>query len=172
MRAVKTVRGGSRSAGLADWRSIVRPIIFKDMDGGGGGPGNSNIYKGVYRNGGSSGRTAYSRADSSYHRKLTMFARAYTALYVLLSLSVLAAAKPWGAPPPTTTTVTVTAPAPTVTTVSQCNTGPIQCCQQVESVSCPGMLILTTWTNSLDGYRQALQRETCSWASWVSFCPI
>ncbi|KAJ3554972.1 hypothetical protein NM688_g2826 [Phlebia brevispora] len=70
--------------------------------------------------------------------------RAYAVLaYVLFSLSFLAAAMPGGAPPPTTKTVTVTAPAPTVTTVSQCNTGPIQCCDQVESASsAAGSLLL------------------------------
>ena len=61
-----------------------------------------------------------------------MFARIYTAFLIALSLSLLAVATPWGVP---TVTVTETAPAPTVTTVSECNTGPIQCCDQVLDVS-------------------------------------
>ena len=63
-----------------------------------------------------------------------MFAKAYTLFfYMLFSLSLLAAAMP-NNPPPVTVTVTATAPTTTVTS-SQCNTGSIQCCQQVESVS-------------------------------------
>ncbi|KAJ3536093.1 hypothetical protein NM688_g6881 [Phlebia brevispora] len=74
---------------------------------------------------------------------LKMFARVYnTIIYLVFSLSLLAAAMP-NNPPPVTTTITVTAPAPTVTTVSQCNTGSIQCCQQVESASsAAGSLLL------------------------------
>lgn len=59
--------------------------------------------------------------------------------YALFAFSVLAVATPWGAPtttPPVTTTVTVTAPGSTTTVSSgNCNTGPIQCCKSVESVS-------------------------------------
>ncbi|KAI5118972.1 hypothetical protein M0805_001111 [Coniferiporia weirii] len=58
-------------------------------------------------------------------------------LAALLASPILAAATPGGAPttkPPVTTTVTVTA-TPTATTVSQCNTGDIQCCQSTESAS-------------------------------------
>ena len=69
-----------------------------------------------------------------------MFARVYaTILYVFFSVSLLAVATPWGVPTTTTptVTVTVTAPAPTVTTVSQCNTGSIQCCDQVLDVCIP-----------------------------------
>ena len=61
-----------------------------------------------------------------------MLARAYKFLLLVLSVCLLAAAAPNNEP---TKTITVTAPAPTVTTVSQCNTGSVQCCQQVESVS-------------------------------------
>lgn len=68
-------------------------------------------------------------------RTLKMFARVPAAfLCIVFYLSVLAVATPWGVTPTPTVTVTVTAPAPTVTTVSQCNTGPEQCCDQVISV--------------------------------------
>ena len=63
----------------------------------------------------------------------------------VLALALLAVATPYpiverNNPPPTTTTavvtktITVTAPASTVTTVSQCNTGSIQCCDSVQWV--------------------------------------
>ncbi|GJE95856.1 fungal hydrophobin [Phanerochaete sordida] len=74
-----------------------------------------------------------------------MFARPVTFIYALLALVVLAAATPnpenakrW-APPPTTSTVTVTATttAPGSTSTSACSTGPIQCCNSVESASSP-----------------------------------
>ncbi|KAJ8487052.1 hypothetical protein ONZ51_g4461 [Trametes cubensis] len=63
------------------------------------------------------------------------------------SLAVLAAATPnqkrWDTPTPTVT-VTVTAPASTPTEpASSCSTGPIQCCNSVESASDPvGSLLL------------------------------
>ncbi|KAI0093406.1 fungal hydrophobin-domain-containing protein [Irpex rosettiformis] len=70
----------------------------------------------------------------------------------LLALSTLAVATPapaekrWGSPtttPATTKTVTVTAPA-TTTTISSgnCNTGPIQCCQSVQSANTPAVTTL------------------------------
>ncbi|EIW85892.1 fungal hydrophobin [Coniophora puteana RWD-64-598 SS2] len=63
-----------------------------------------------------------------------MFARLST---IVLAASVLVAAKPWGGDG-TTTTVTVTAPTSTATEpASQCNTGPIQCCDQVNDISDP-----------------------------------
>ncbi|GBE83670.1 fungal hydrophobin-domain-containing protein [Sparassis latifolia] len=62
----------------------------------------------------------------------------FSRFVVASSLALLAVATPWGVPTETATstvTLTVTAPAPTVTTVSQCNTGSIQCCQSVESAN-------------------------------------
>ncbi|PSR72528.1 hypothetical protein PHLCEN_2v11598 [Hermanssonia centrifuga] len=57
---------------------------------------------------------------------------------------------PGGSPP--TKTVTVTAPAATVTTVSQCNTGSIQCCNQViSSTSTQANLLLGLLGVVLDG---------------------
>ena len=62
-----------------------------------------------------------------------MLARAYAAFfYAIFTFTLLAAATPWGV---TTVTVTATAPAVTTTTVSQCNTGSIQCCNQTMEVS-------------------------------------
>ena len=62
-----------------------------------------------------------------------MLARLQTAFfYALFALSVLAAAIPHDSPP--TQTVTVTA-APASTAAGDCNTGDIQCCEQVQSVS-------------------------------------
>ncbi|TBU59270.1 fungal hydrophobin [Dichomitus squalens] len=71
-----------------------------------------------------------------------MFSRAVVTLYFLLSLSILAAAKPWNTtPPPVTTTatatVTVTVSAPAPTGGDTCSTGPIQCCNSVGSASDP-----------------------------------
>ena len=59
------------------------------------------------------------------------FSRA--AAFLACTLPLLAAANP--APNNPTVTVTVTAAAPTVTTVSQCNTGSIECCDQTLAVS-------------------------------------
>ncbi|TFY64146.1 hypothetical protein EVG20_g6047 [Dentipellis fragilis] len=62
-------------------------------------------------------------------------------LSVLATSAVMVAASPapWGNPtttPAITTTVTVTAPATTSTApASQCNTGPVQCCNSVQSAS-------------------------------------
>ncbi|KAI0826594.1 fungal hydrophobin-domain-containing protein [Trametes gibbosa] len=67
-----------------------------------------------------------------------MFAR-LPAVATVASLALLATATPakrWGSPPPTTTTVTVTAPA-AAPTGSTCSTGPIQCCNSVQSASDP-----------------------------------
>ncbi|KAJ3551983.1 hypothetical protein NM688_g4397 [Phlebia brevispora] len=80
-----------------------------------------------------------------------MFARFNTSfLYVLCTLSILAVATPGGAPP--TVIFTVTAPAPTATTISQCNTGSIQCCNQVlDSSSEEANIILDLLGIVLDG---------------------
>ncbi|KAL0956188.1 hypothetical protein HGRIS_002347 [Hohenbuehelia grisea] len=68
---------------------------------------------------------------------------------VMTVYALLAAATPWGEPvtsttakPPVTTTVTVTAPGSTVTSVDQCNTGPIQCCNSVQKASAPSAALL------------------------------
>ncbi|KAH7915185.1 hydrophobin 2 [Hygrophoropsis aurantiaca] len=70
-----------------------------------------------------------------------MFSRLSSAsLYVLATCSVFAVATPWATTTPVTKTVTVTATAPATTSTepaSQCNTGPIQCCDSVESASSP-----------------------------------
>lgn len=82
-------------------------------------------------------RQAVAYRTTSLTAPLAMFARPQaTFVYFLLSLSVLAAAMP-NNPPPVTVTVTATAPAATVTTASECDTGEIQCCDSVESVSAP-----------------------------------
>ncbi len=64
----------------------------------------------------------------------TMFSRIITSVYCALSLSILATAMPSGNGRHPTTTVTFTAPAPTHT-ASSCNTGPVQCCDELRSVS-------------------------------------
>lgn len=68
-----------------------------------------------------------------------MFARLST-VATFASLAVLAVATPMevkrgGAPPPVTKTTTVTVTAsPPASTASPCSTGPIQCCNSLESV--------------------------------------
>ncbi|THG96686.1 hypothetical protein EW026_g5190 [Hermanssonia centrifuga] len=93
-----------------------------------------------------------------------MLAHAYaTFVYALLSLSVLAVATPWGAPPPVTVTVTATAPAVTETTVSQCNTGSIQCCNQVvEADSAEGAKLLSGLLGIILGPITGLLGVDCS----------
>ncbi|KAH7913160.1 hydrophobin [Hygrophoropsis aurantiaca] len=75
-----------------------------------------------------------------------MFSRLTSAsLYVLAACSVLAVATPWETTTPATKTVTVTATAPAATgtePASQCNTGPVQCCDSVESASTPAVTTL------------------------------
>ncbi|KAJ8455802.1 hypothetical protein ONZ51_g12329 [Trametes cubensis] len=71
-----------------------------------------------------------------------MFSR-LTPFVSVASLAVLAAATPnqkrWDTSTPTVT-VTVTAPASTSTEpASSCSTGPIQCCNSVQSASAPGI---------------------------------
>ncbi|KAF5350887.1 hypothetical protein D9758_010489 [Tetrapyrgos nigripes] len=62
-----------------------------------------------------------------------MFARVHKLFFLaLFGFALLAAATPTKPNPPVTTTVTVTAPATTVTSVSQCNTGTINCCNSLE----------------------------------------
>lgn len=82
-----------------------------------------------------------------------MYARSpLTLLYALFALSVLAVATPWNVPTTTdktvTVTATVTAPGSTTTTVSQCNTGSLQCCDSTVSVS-QSYLILSRKINLL-----------------------
>ncbi|PIL27535.1 hypothetical protein GSI_10686 [Ganoderma sinense ZZ0214-1] len=81
-----------------------------------------------------------------------MFSRAVTCLYLILSLTILAAATPWQTttPPvtttvtvstpstPKTTTITVTAPASTPSGGSTCSTGPVQCCNSVGTANDAG----------------------------------
>ncbi|KAI1798179.1 fungal hydrophobin [Ganoderma leucocontextum] len=68
-----------------------------------------------------------------------MFARTLTYFYFLFALTILAAAMPGGSPPASTTTRTITvtqtasAPEPT----SSCTSGPIQCCQSIQSPTDP-----------------------------------
>lgn len=64
-----------------------------------------------------------------------MFARTLGYFYFLFALTVLAAAMPGGQPPSTTTrTITVTQTAAGPEPTSSCTTGPIQCCQSIQSV--------------------------------------
>ncbi|KAH7927952.1 fungal hydrophobin [Leucogyrophana mollusca] len=66
-----------------------------------------------------------------------MFSRLTTiSLYAVAACSVFAVATPWDTTTPVTKTVTVTATAPATTVTepaTQCNTGPVQCCDSVES---------------------------------------
>ncbi|KAI0653914.1 fungal hydrophobin [Cubamyces menziesii] len=63
-----------------------------------------------------------------------MFSRVVFTFYFVLSVALLATAKPACAPA-STTTITVSAPASTPT--GTCSTGPIQCCQSVGKASDP-----------------------------------
>ncbi|KAJ3542002.1 hypothetical protein NM688_g6019 [Phlebia brevispora] len=80
-----------------------------------------------------------------------MFARIYASFFcAMFTLSLLAVATPWAVTP--TVTVTLTAPAPTATTISQCNTGDIQCCDQVlESDSDGASILLSLLGIALEG---------------------
>ncbi|PIL27540.1 hypothetical protein GSI_10691 [Ganoderma sinense ZZ0214-1] len=63
-----------------------------------------------------------------------MFSRAIAYCYFLFALTVLAAAMPGGQPPSTTTrTITVTQTATSPEPTSSCTTGPIQCCESIQS---------------------------------------
>ncbi|PAV14909.1 fungal hydrophobin [Pyrrhoderma noxium] len=85
----------------------------------------------------------------------------FSTLSTFLVLPLLAVATPWGAPPPVTTTVTVTAPASS-TPVSQCNTGPIQCCQSTQTASSPVVSTLLGLLGVVVGDVTALVGVTCS----------
>ena len=73
------------------------------------------------------------------HRNIlpTMFAPASQSILSVIFLFVVfavATPAPWGGTPTSTVTVTAT---PTPTSAGNCNTGDLQCCNQVESVSAP-----------------------------------
>nr|CAA12392.1 POH2 hydrophobin [Pleurotus ostreatus]CAA74987.1 hydrophobin [Pleurotus ostreatus] len=72
-----------------------------------------------------------------------MFFRTSSLFTTIVAFTVMAAAMP-GNPKPTTTTVTVTAPAhPTATApASECKTGPVQCCNSVQSSKSPAASLL------------------------------
>ncbi|KAF8891291.1 fungal hydrophobin-domain-containing protein [Infundibulicybe gibba] len=57
-----------------------------------------------------------------------------TCSFVILALPFFAAAIPWGNPPTVTVTKTI---SPSPTTISQCNTGPVQCCNSVQKADSP-----------------------------------
>ncbi len=73
-----------------------------------------------------------------------MFAKPAAVLAAMCALPLLAVATPWGSPTTThaTVTTTVTVTATSTQPVSQCNTGSIQCCNQVESSNAPGVGII------------------------------
>lgn len=64
--------------------------------------------------------------------KAKMFPRAYSIIYFVLSLALLAVATTTTAGP--TVTITVTAPASTPTSVDACDSGEAQCCASVVPV--------------------------------------
>ncbi|EGO01039.1 hypothetical protein SERLA73DRAFT_179079 [Serpula lacrymans var. lacrymans S7.3] len=89
-----------------------------------------------------------------------MFSRLSTVfLYVLFTLTAFVAAT---SPVTTTVTVTATAPGSTVTTVSQCNTGDLQCCNSVESASSSGVADLLGLLGIVLGDITGLVGITCS----------
>ena len=64
-----------------------------------------------------------------------LLTRAQIFLFCILSLTLFAAASPYGGNGgEPTVTVTVTAPGTTVTAASQCSTGDLQCCESTISV--------------------------------------
>ncbi len=111
-------------------------------------------------------RTVELLQQTQLEKPFKMFAR----LYILSTFALLAVATPWGEPPPVTVTVTSTAPASTVTTVSQCNTGSISCCNTVAQASFIYLFYIPSYTylHSSVSIRLALRKLTSSPGSSTS----
>ncbi|KAF8063362.1 POH2 hydrophobin [Lyophyllum atratum] len=91
-----------------------------------------------------------------------MFSRISAAFfYLLVAFTVLAAAMPGGGNPPVTVTVTAYPGNPT-TPASQCNTGPIQCCNSVQSASAPAVALLAGLLGIVISDITALVGLTCT----------
>ncbi|KAF9524817.1 fungal hydrophobin-domain-containing protein [Crepidotus variabilis] len=99
--------------------------------------------------------------------------------YVVATSAFLAAASPWNTTPtptptpttvtttvttkvPVTTTVTVTPPAAPTVPASQCNTGPVQCCNSVQHADAPSAAALLGLLNVVVSDVTALVGITCT----------
>ncbi|KAI0371969.1 fungal hydrophobin [Pilatotrama ljubarskyi] len=90
-----------------------------------------------------------------------MLARAVSSFYLVLCVSLFAAAMPGGSPGLPTTTITVSPPAPT-STGDLCSTGSLQCCQSIGQANDPVIGLIVGLLNVVVDGVDALLGLQCS----------